>query len=80
MIMFKCTIRAWYWLNNIDNISSVVSLGRLVRNKILLGSSGKTTAGCCTAAGITVEQQMWNDVRNEFRTEKPEILSNVYMG
>ena len=50
-------MQKWYWLNNIDNIISVVSLGRLVRNRMLLGSS---TAGCCTAAGTTVEKQITN--------------------
>ena len=50
-------VQKWYWLNNIDNINSVVSFGRLVRNRMLLGSS---TAGCCTAAGTTVEKQITN--------------------
>jgi len=43
-------------LNNIDNINSVVSSGRLVKNKILLGCSGNTTAGC-TGVGMTVEPE-----------------------
>ena len=52
----KSVIQEWYWLNNIDNINSVVSSGRLVRNKMLLGCSGNTTAGC-TGVGMTVEPE-----------------------
>lgn len=40
------------WLNNIDNIISVVSMGRFVKNKILLGCSGAATAAC-TGVGMT---------------------------
>ena len=54
IIIKESVIWKWYWLNNIDNINSVVSSGKLVKNKILLGCSGRTTAGC-TGVGMTVK-------------------------
>lgn len=59
-----------YWLNNIDSISSVVSFGRFVRKRILLGSSGTTTAGW-TAAGMTVEQSMSKKLKEGFQKYPP---------
>lgn len=64
-LFFSNVISKWYWLNNMDSIISVVSFGRFVRNRMLFGNSGTTTAGW-TVAGMTVEQNIATCYRRNY--------------
>ena len=65
IIIKKARVWKWYWLNNIDNIISVVSMGRFVKNKILLGCSGAATAACTGVGMAVAPKQNQQSINNQ---------------
>ena len=53
----KC--RNTYWLNNMDNIISLVSSGKLVKNKIWFGGCSGMAEGTLGPAGATCAGVGW---------------------